>query len=467
MSLRTHKLWLTAAALGLLLTATAHAEVKKKGAWPDDDSEKVTLSFEGPRSKALRALASAAGWSIIDNNPNSATFTGDGDAVSLFVTDQPAVKVLEMLLHDGDYVVKRDGKLVVITVHAQGHGPKQADDSLPPPPPFNPDPPASQGTPRLPTVKNAQDRNVFGSKAVIAKDEVVNNLSVLGGSTDLYGIAQEDVLVMGGSLKIHQGAHVYGDVSVLGGTVELENGSQVDGDLSTAGGHISKAEGAIVKGDQTSIAGKRSHDKLKIKAKDQDDEDDEDDDDNDDNDDEDEESAAVVKADEPWSFGSVLDKLGGALSRTALLYAFGCILLATAGKPMETMQKELTERPMRAFGIGLAALVAGSIGVVALCVTIVGIPVAILVLLVGALGVYAGMCAVFLELGALVLEERTPSPYVHLALGCFMYLIFSTLPFVGWLATALAVVCGLGILVSTRFAGLIRRPPQLTSPAAP
>jgi hypothetical protein len=66
-----------------------------------------------------------------------------------------------------------------------------------------------------------------------------------------------------------------------------------------------------------------------------------------------------------------------------------------------------------------------------------------------------------------VLEERTPSPYVHLALGCLMYLIFSTLPVIGWLATAVAVVCGLGLIVSTRFAGLIGRgPSQVTSPAS-
>jgi hypothetical protein len=121
---------------------------------------------------------------------------------------------------------------------------------------------------------------------------------------------------------------------------------------------------------------------------------------------------------------------------------------------------------MRVFGLGVAAAIAGFFALVVLCVTIIGIPVAIVLVLVGALGVYAGMCAVFLELGALVLEERTPSPYVHLALGCVMYLIFSTLPVIGWIATALAVLCGLGLLVSTRFAGLLGRPqPQLTTPA--
>jgi hypothetical protein len=131
------------------------------------------------------------------------------------------------------------------------------------------------------------------------------------------------------------------------------------------------------------------------------------------------------------------------------------------------MRQELAERPVRALGLGAAAFVAGFFALIVLCVTIIGIPVAVVLFLVGALAVYAGMCAVFLELGALVLEDRTDSQYVHLALGCLIYLIFSTLPMIGWLATALAVVCGLGLLVSTRFAGLLgRSQSQLPTPAS-
>ncbi|HET8934051.1 MAG TPA: hypothetical protein VFN67_11450, partial [Polyangiales bacterium] len=274
---------------------------------------------------------------------------------------------------------------------------------------------------------------------------------------DLRGTVQEDVFVLGGSLTVHEGARVYGDVSVLGGAVELESGSRVDGDVSSLGGHIQRAAGAIVKGEETAVGGGRNDGGKHVR----------DADDSDDDDDEADERKAKPAGSDGWTFASVFDKLGSALSRAALLYAFGCVLLATAGKPMERMQQELAERPMRAFGIGLATLIGGIFALILLCVTIIGIPVAILIVLVGALGVYAGMCAVFLELGALVLEDRTPSPYAHLALGCLMYLIFGALPVIGWIATAVAVVCGLGLLVSTRFAGLIGRPSaQLTSPAS-
>jgi hypothetical protein len=460
MSPRKHKFWLAAGfgLIGIALAALpAHADVRRLGDWPDEANEKISLTFEGTRSKALRALAAAAGWSIIDN-PGSATFAGAGDTVNLYVTDQPAAKVLEMLLSDGDYVVKRDGKLLSISVHAPGGGPKKDEPTLPPPPPpFQTAEPDHAARP--PKVRDADDRTVFGGSASISKDEVVNSLTVMGGSADLRGTVQEDVFVLGGSLTVHEGARVYGDVSVLGGAVQLESGSRVDGDVSSLGGHIQRAAGAIVKGEETAVGGGRSDGGKHVRDADDSDEDDEDD--------EEAEDKAKPAQSDSWTFASVLDKLGSALSRAALLYAFGCVLLATAGKPMERMQQELSERPMRAFGIGLATMIGGFFALILLCVTIIGIPVAILIVLVGALGVYAGMCAVFLELGALVLEDRTPSPYAHLALGCLMYLIFGTLPVIGWIATAVAVVCGLGLLVSTRFAGLIGRPPaQLTSPAS-
>jgi hypothetical protein len=87
-------------------------------------------------------------------------------------------------------------------------------------------------------------------------------------------------------------------------------------------------------------------------------------------------------------------------------------------------------------------------------VTIIGIPLALIAALLGVLGVYAGMCAAFTTLGAALLHARTPSPYAHLGLGCALYLFSSSLPVVGWFATAIAVLVGLGLLVETRGAGI-------------
>jgi hypothetical protein len=45
---------------------------------------------------------------------------------------------------------------------------------------------------------------------------------------------------------------------------------------------------------------------------------------------------------------------------------------------------------------------------------------------------------------------------VHLALGCIVYLALGAIPFVGKFVTVAVVMIGLGALVSTRAAGLIK-----------
>jgi uncharacterized membrane protein YqjE len=207
---------------------------------------------------------------------------------------------------------------------------------------------------------------------------------------------------------------------------------------------VERAAGAVIGGEVSDAGpgGHRDHDKA-------------------DEDDDSDES----KQTRGFSISHTASSVGAALARTALLFAFGCVLLSLAGGRMELMQHELAERPMRAFALGVVSLLGGAFALVALCVTIIGIPLAIVAVLVGVLGVYAGMCAAFTALGAALLQARTPSPYVHLGLGCALYLLTSSLPFIGWLTTAAAVLFGLGLLVETRGAGIFMRH-ELPPPSA-
>jgi hypothetical protein len=153
---------------------------------------------------------------------------------------------------------------------------------------------------------------------------------------------------------------------------------------------------------------------------------------------------------------SAASAIGGAITRTALLFAFGVVLWALAGPRVERMRDEVVGRPMRSFAVGLVSVVAGAVLLVVLCVTIVGIPVALLVGLAGVVGTYAGVCAALTTVGAALLRHRTVSPYVHLALGCAIYLVLGAIPFIGRFVTAAVVLVGLGALVATRAAGLIK-----------
>jgi hypothetical protein len=119
--------------------------------------------------------------------------------------------------------------------------------------------------------------------------------------------------------------------------------------------------------------------------------------------------------------------------------------------------------------LGAAGLLAGSLVLIAVTVTIVGIPLALLVGLLGAIGVYAGMCAALTALGRAIFswlarqstrfddQSGPTSPYLHLAVGCALYLLASSLPRVGWLVTLAVVLIGFGALVKTRAAGLLAR----------
>lgn len=90
--------------LGTLVLGSgrALAEVIREGSWPASEP-KVSLSAEGlPRAEAVKRLAEKAGWSVVIQSPSSTP-------VDVQVKDQPADKVLEILLSDGRYVAKRDG----------------------------------------------------------------------------------------------------------------------------------------------------------------------------------------------------------------------------------------------------------------------------------------------------------------------------------------------------------------------
>lgn len=408
------RLWLAGlfASICLANSVVARADMHREGEWPDGDGKQVSLKFDGSRIDAIHMLADQAGWSLV------VTGAKPGQ-VNIHVKDQPALKVLALLLADGDYRVQRDGGMISITQLTAAGANQETIPALPPPP----------------NVKHGhrgEDRVVTGSSLVVKRDETVGDLTVMGGSVEVYGTVAGDVAVFGGSLQVHDGGHIYGDVATLGGSVEIENGAQVDGDVSSAGGSVERAQGAFIGGDATSTNHGRDDER---------------------------------KGDKTSVVGQLVKELGNAIARAALLFAFGTVLLALATPRMDILQREVATRPMRAFALGIVGMVSGVFAFIVLCITIIGIPVAIVALLVGALCVYAGICATFTVLGGALLHGRSASPYVHLGLGCALYLAVSSIPVVGWLVTLVAVLVGLGLIVSTRAAGLFVRRSQTLPPA--
>ncbi|MBX3202344.1 MAG: hypothetical protein KF894_29720 [Labilithrix sp.] len=451
------------ATLAFALPFTAGATVKKEGAWPGVET-KVSLELDGKPSDGLKRLAKEAGWSLVVTN--GVAIDREGADVHVAVEDQPADAVLEALFVGHDVVAHRSGTLVTITpAPAAGSSPAgtasgtssagtagQADLPAPaaaaspgqadlPAPPAGAPPAAGQTAPPVPTVRG-EDRNVIGGSLVIHKDEIVHTVTVAGGSLKIEGTITGDLVVAGGSAKVLRGGRVVGNATVFGGSLKVEKGGRIDGDVGIAGGSLKRDEGAYIGGR---IVDDEHGGRVKVTAG------------------EDGTTTEVTPAAGSGRsrFAEGVHSFGRSMTRMALIFVLGCVLLALLAPRMERVRVEIASRPMRSFALGLVGTLLGSIGLtivlVILCVTLIGIPVALAGVLVLTLAVYGAVASVLTTFGAAVIGHRTQNPYLHLLLGCAALLVASFIPWIGGLVTFTVAMIAIGALLATRAGGLLER----------
>jgi len=393
------RLTLCLAALVLaLLPTTARAELQRNGAWPTD--ERVSLSVHGaPRTQAVRELAAAAKWNLVAQ--------GLGEQpVDVEVNDQPATRVLELLLGSDDFVAEREGNLV--SIH-----------------PIDPSPPApaaaaataqgaskSKAAPAAPTGK-LEDRVITGSER-IAPGEVVGDVIVWRGSVVVEGTVNGSVAVFGGSAQLLSTAYVKEDVVAFGGSLELENGVRVDGEVSSLFGKMTR-------GDQVQVV------------------------------------CSTCSDDAEKSLEGYAKTFAERLAGASLLWIVGALLLAFALPRAESMRAEMLARPLRSMGLGVGVVLGLGLVLLTLVVTLIGIPLAVLVGLFSVLAGYLAFCMVPFALGTKLFGGRSQNPYVHLALGCTFLFFVQLIPGIGELLSVLAALWALGALAATRGAGLVPR----------
>jgi hypothetical protein len=132
-------------------------------------------------------------------------------------------------------------------------------------------------------------------------------------------------------------------------------------------------------------------------------------------------------------------------------------LLALAPERMDNLKAELVARPMRSFAMGVLGVIGAAATFLVLCVTVIGIPFALLGALAAALALATSLCAVLETVGRGLVRHKSQNPYLHLAVGCFLFLAFSAIPVVGPIVTVATCLFATGILVSTRLAGLVQK----------
>jgi hypothetical protein len=436
------------------LSAAASGAVRREGVWPGIDKP-VSLEARGmTRAQAIQKLAEAAGWSIVVHAP-------PGDPVDLHVKGQPASKVLEMLLTDTDYVAQRQGDLISISRDLKGatsapaastanlavsatptlpSAPSTAAQATEPAEPVESDAAqaptsASSSTADREDDERGEDRVITGGSLRIEKSEIVHDVVMLGGSVEIFGNVTGDVVVTGGSVHLYDSSHVHGDVTALGGSIDVDQGARVDGDVGVVGGALNKADGAEIGGDIKKVGPKGKHNVHVSLTKPGD-------------------KPSLHRGMAGWSLSGLASDVGGALTRSALLFVFGAIFLALTTQRMESLQTEVAARPMRSFALGVVGGLAGAVLLTAMSVTLIGIPFALLCAIAGTIAAYVGICAVLSTVGGALLGHRTKNPYLHLALGCGLLLVLGSVPYVGGLLTAIVVLIGIGSVVATRGAGI-------------
>jgi cytoskeletal protein CcmA (bactofilin family) len=417
------------AALSFVLPFTAGATVKKEGAWPTAE-KKVDLEFDGKPSDGLKKLAKEADWSLV--LANGVTIDNGAGDVHVEVDDQPADAVLEALFVGQNVVAHRNGTLITVTPAASG--------SVADAPPVAPTP-ASSPSP-VPTVRG-EDRTMIGGSLVIGKDEVVHTVTVAGGSLKVAGTVTGDLVVAGGSAKIVEGGHVVGNATAFGGSLKVEKNARIDGDVGVAGGVLKREEGAIIGGrvvddDHKGTISVRKHNSESVKSE-------------------------VEPSNEPpvSRVTQALHDFGQSMTKMALLFVLGCVLLALVTPRMDRLRVEIASRPMRSFALGLLWTLVGSISltilIVVLCITVIGIPIAIIGVLALCVAVYGAIASLLTTCGAALIGHRTQNPYLHLLLGCGVFLVLSSIPAVGGVVTFAVAMIAIGALFSTRAGGLLER----------
>lgn len=377
------------ATLVLLAPMWAKSEVVRRGEWPAE--EKISLSLDAtPRQEAVQRLAEAAGWSLVAEGLNDVP-------VSVDVREQPADKVLTLLLSGGDYLVERDGTLVSVRPQAE----LVANDT--------------SSKVQSPSGEPGEDLFVT-EKGHVGKDQTVRDLFVVG-SAIVEGTVTGSVVVFGGEAKLVRGARVARDVIAFGGSIEIEDGVDVGGDVAALFGTMRRGDGPS------------------------------------------KECVTCVEHEEdPWQkfFGEVFSNL----TRAVMAWLLGAIVLVTAAPRVNLLRQALEQRPLRSLGQGVMVFLAALVLIVTLVFTLLGIPLAILSAVVGVAVTYLAFTALPLAVGRRLIGERSTNPYVHLAVGCAVLFVLLCIPVVGALTSIAGVFMALGALFSTRAAGFFGRNTQ-------
>ncbi len=262
---------------------------------------------------------------------------------------------------------------------------------------------------------------IMGGTATLERDSTVNgDVSVLGGTLDVDGTINGDISVMGGAVRLNDNAVVHGSISEFGGSISRASTAQVDGSTNRTGPNAPAAPTAPMRPPRVN-----------------------------------------------FDLGAIFAPFL-AIFRALALAALAILVYLFAGRPMERVSEAIQGQAVVSGGIGLLTIVVVPALLLILAITIILLPISLLGLLLVGISIVFGWLAMGLLTGRQIANwlHQSWSEPLNAGVGTLVLTllasIFNVIPCIGWLATFVIGIVGLGAVIVTRFGTMLYSGPSST-----
>lgn len=251
---------------------------------------------------------------------------------------------------------------------------------------------------------------------------VEGKLRAYAGSVRIAGTVGRSALSYAGSVTLAEGGEVRGTFGAFAGDVNLRG--TVNGDANVAATTVTLGETARIRGDLNydgSLADEGGH------------------------------VDGATRASDDLALAPSIPYLGPLVSVYLLLadLLLGTLLLYAFPRFSQRAADTAASEPLRTGGVGLAALIAGALALIALVITVVGIPLAFAGLALFLLGAWVATVYGRFAVGSWLLAyANVNNRWVALALGVMLVAVLARLPipYLGPLIRLGVLLLGAGVL---------------------
>ena len=274
------------------------------------------------------------------------------------------------------------------------------------------------------------DLVVFGGNVIVEQDATVEGeMVVIGGNVILDGIVDGDVVIIGGSTSMGETSVVTGDIVTIGGTLKRDPGSKVKGQVVT---NIPLPNFEIP--DVPSLPTLPN-------------------------------SPNFIFDYNP--LGDFFQMLGTTIA-VSLLAMLASLFLPTQ---IERVSQVVVGQPLIVGSVGLLTIALAPVVFVILALTIILIPVVVLAAAALALAWLFGLISIGTEVGERFTRSinQTWAPPLTAGMGTFLMMLviggIGMIPCIGWLASLLVALLGMGGVILTMFG--TQAYPRVVAPVLP